>query len=155
MKDGCIGVTASGVIMLGPDVACDGFHRDYGVRVQTHIHLDHMHSFETSKGLQDIYLTDATFQLLIAEFNADLSVRDNMVALPLGQDRSVGSSRITLLPSDHMLGSVQVQVELADGRRVGYSGDFQWPLDDVIRVDELILDSTYGSAESLRHYSQE
>ncbi|MFN3077412.1 MAG: hypothetical protein ABT940_11120, partial [Alphaproteobacteria bacterium] len=64
-------------------------------------------------------------------------------------------SRITLLSSNHMLGSVQVAVELKNGLRVGYSGDFQWPLDHVIEVDELVLDSTYGSEESVLRYTQE
>jgi len=155
MSNGRIGVTASGVIMLGPDVTCDGFHRDYAIRVQTHVHLDHMHSFETSKGLQDIYLSSETLQLLVAEFNADLAVRDNMIPLRFAEPRTVRSSRVMLLPSDHMLGSVQVAVELPDGLRVGYSGDFQWPLEDVIRVDQLVLDSTYGSPKSVRRYSQE
>src|SRR5450759_974389 len=127
-----IGVTGSGVILLGQDVSCDGFHRDYRVRVQTHVHVDHMSNFETSKGLQDIILTDATFQLLIAEFNADISVRDNIVALAFDKVYVAGKSRIRLLPTDHMLGSVQVEVESEDGCRVGYSGDFQWPLDHVI-----------------------
>jgi putative mRNA 3-end processing factor len=155
MNNGWIGVTASGVVLLGPDVACDGFHRDYNVRVQTHVHLDHMHSFETSKGMQDIYLTSATLQLLIAEFNAELPVRDNLIEVPIGSDHLVGSSRVKFLNSDHMLGSVQVQVEMTSGRRIGYSGDFQWPLNDVIGVDELVLDSTYGSPDSVRRYSQE
>lgn len=142
--------------MLGADVACDGFHRDYGIRVQTHVHLDHMHSFETSKGLQDIYLSDPTLQLLIAEFNADLSARINVNMIPLnfGETRAVRSSKLTLFPSDHMLGSVQVAVELADGMRVGYSGDFQWPMEQPIKVDQLVLDSTYGSPDSVRRYSQ-
>src|SRR5882762_9921934 len=125
MNDCRIDVAASGVITLGPDITCDGFHRDRGVRIQTHIHLDHMHNFETSKGLQDIYLSEATLQLLIAEFNADLSARINVNMIPLqfGEARNIKSSRVTLVPSDHMLGSVQVAVELCDGMRVGYSGD--------------------------------
>ncbi|MDD3662697.1 MAG: hypothetical protein PHT84_02420 [Candidatus Pacebacteria bacterium] len=155
MSDGHIGVTASGVVLLGPDVTCDGFHRDYPVRVQTHVHIDHMSNFESSKGIQDIYLTEATRKLLIAEFNADLSVRDNIVALGFGDWRTIRTSRVMLQSSNHMLGSVQVAVELAGGRRVGYSGDFQWPLDKVIEVDELVLDSTYGSENSVRTYTQE
>ncbi|MBN2564055.1 MAG: hypothetical protein JXQ75_24335 [Phycisphaerae bacterium] len=157
MNDGEIGVTASGVILLGPDVTCDGFHRDYGVRVQTHVHVDHMSNFETSKGLQDIFMSEATLKLLIAEFNADLPARTetNIVVLPFEQSQLAGSSHVMLLPSGHMLGSVQVSVELQDGRRVGYSGDFQWPLSATIQVDDLVLDSTYGSEESVRHYSQE
>jgi putative mRNA 3-end processing factor len=157
MKDCRIAVAASGVVTLGPDVTCDGFHRDCGVRVQTHVHLDHMHNFETSKGLQDIYLSDQTLQLLIAEFNADLSARINVNMIPLQfrETRKIKSSKVTLIPSDHMLGSVQVAVELADGMRVGYSGDFQWPLEETIKVDQLVLDSTYGSPNSIRRYSQD
>src|SRR5580692_8082815 len=56
-----------------------------------------------------------------------------------------------------MLGSVQVLVETADGARLGYSGDFHWPLEpeDVIQCDALVVDSTYGSPRSVRKYSQE
>jgi putative mRNA 3-end processing factor len=116
-----------------------------------------MHNFETSKGLQDIYLSDPTLQLLIAEFNADLSARINVNLIPLGfgETCTVRSSKLTLIPSGHMLGSAQVAVELANGLRVGYSGDFQWPLGETIEVEQLVLDSTYGSPESIRNYSQD
>ena len=43
---------------------------------------------------------------------------------------------------------------LSNGLRVGYSGDFGWPLDDIIEVDQLVVDSTYGSPDSVRYYSQ-
>jgi putative mRNA 3-end processing factor len=157
MNDIRITISASGVVMLGPDIACDGFHRDYSVRIQTHVHLDHMHNFETSKGLQDIYLSEPTLQLLIAEFNADLSARINVNMIPVGFDevRQIRSSKLALHPSNHMLGSVQVAVELSDGIRVGYSGDFQWPLDHIMKVDQLVIDSTYGSPDSVRRYTQE
>jgi putative mRNA 3-end processing factor len=54
-----------------------------------------------------------------------------------------------------MLGAVQVLLETADGRRLGYSGDFHWPADEVMQVDELVVDSTYGNEGSIREYSQE
>ena len=38
--------------------------------------------------------------------------------------------------------------------RLGYSGDFQWPLDDVIQVDGLVVDSTYGAPNNIRKFSQ-
>ncbi len=155
MKRQFIGVTPSGVVILGPDISCDGFHRDYGIRVQTHVHLDHMHNFETSKGYQDIYLSNPTLQLLISDYDADLGVRDNLIPLNIGEDRIVNSSRLRTLSSDHMIGSLQVSVELADGTRVGYSGDFQWPLEEVMKVEQLVLDSTYGAPDSIRLYSQE
>ena len=53
-----------------------------------------------------------------------------------------------------MLGAVQVLVELDDGIRLGYSGDFQWPIDDVIQVDALVVDSTYGTPSNVREFSQ-
>jgi putative mRNA 3-end processing factor len=150
-----IDVTASGTVLLGDRICCDGFHRDYPVRVQTHIHMDHMHSFETSKGLQNIFMSEPTRRLLIAEFNAELPIRENIVVLEMGVPRAVGDQRVTLLSSGHMLGSVQVAVELPDGQRLGYSGDFRWPLDDVIQVDSLVVDSTYGSPDRKREYTQD
>jgi Cft2 family RNA processing exonuclease len=39
--------------------------------------------------------------------------------------------------------------------RLGYSGDFRWPLEEVIEVDALVVDSTYGSPERKREYTQE
>ena len=53
-----------------------------------------------------------------------------------------------------MLGACQVQLELPNGLRCGYSGDFGWPLEQVIEVDELVVDSTYGSPASVRGYDQ-
>ena len=41
----------SGAVLLGPNVVCDGFIREAAARVQTHVHLDHMDGFETSKGV--------------------------------------------------------------------------------------------------------
>jgi putative mRNA 3-end processing factor len=150
-----INVSPAGAILLGDYISCDGFHRDFKVRVQTHVHMDHMDSFETSKGLQDIYMSDPTQKLLISEFNAELPYRDNIHVLEMGVPCAVGEQHLTLLSSGHMLGAVQVGVRLPDGRRLGYSGDFQWPLPEVLAVDALVLDSTYGSPERTRDYTQE
>ena len=149
-----IDVRASGAVALGPDISCDGFLRAAKLRVQTHIHQDHMRDFDISKGYQDILLSKPTRDLLISEFNFDLSSRINIKALDPQVPYCFGNSSVQLLPNDHILGSVQVQVELDDGMRVGYSGDFAWPLDNVIQVDGLVVDSTYGSPESIRNYSQ-
>jgi putative mRNA 3-end processing factor len=54
-----------------------------------------------------------------------------------------------------MLGAVQVAATTSTGDRLGYSGDFSWPLESVIQVESLVLDSTYGDPNSIRHYSQE
>ena len=149
-----IDVRASGAVTLGHDVSCDGFLRAAQLRVQTHVHQDHMRDFHTSKGYQDILLSKPTLDLLISEFNFDLSSRINIKALNPQEPYRFRKSNVQLIPNDHILGSVQVQVELDDGMRVGYSGDFAWPLDDVIQVDALVVDSTYGSPHSIRNYSQ-
>ena len=150
-----VDVTSSGAVLLGDHVVCDGFQRDRPCRVQTHVHDDHMHDFDRSKGFQNLYMSKATRSLLIAEFNADLEYRENIIAVSHGSPVACDGGHLTLLPSGHMLGAVQVELETPDGRRLGYSGDFHWPVDDVIQVDELVIDGTYGSEASIREYSQE
>lgn len=150
-----VDVLTSGAVCLGANVVCDGFVQGYEFRVQTHLHDDHMAEFERSKGLQDLFLSPESFALLVAEHNADLEYRTNLHCVHRGTTRDLSDgSKLTLLPSDHMLGACQVALELPSGLRVGYSGDFSWPLDDVIEVDELVVDSTYGSPESIRRYTQ-
>ena len=150
-----IDVLGSGAIQLGNIISCDGFIYGYPIRVQTHIHKDHMDEFDSSKGYQHILMTQPTLDLLIAEYNGDLPYRENIEVVPLGQTISAENCQILLLDNKHMLGSVQVEVTLPDGLRCGYSGDFAWPLEKVIKVDELVLDSTYGSPDSVRKFTQE
>src|SRR5262245_54246786 len=119
-----IDVLRSGAVLLGHSVVCDGFHRDRAVRVQTHAHDDHMHDFETSKGLQNVYMSTETHTLLCCEFNADLPIRTNVFPIASGERADLADGHVTLIPSGHMLGAVQVLVEMPDGSRLGYSGDF-------------------------------
>lgn len=149
-----VDVTAKGAVLLGDEVTCDGFVYNVPYRVQTHIHEDHMMDFDSSKGYQRILMTEPTKQLLIAELNADLPYRSNLRSIKPGATEQLGGVQLEVLPNEHMLGCVQVAVTLPDGTRVGYSGDFQWPLDGVIEVDALVVDSTYGSPGSVRLYSQ-
>ena len=114
-----------------------------------------MGEFGRSKGEQDILLSPETHELLIAERDADLPYRSNFHRLQRGECRELDDGlRLSLLPSNHMLGASQVALELPNGMRVGYSGDFGWPLHEVIQVDELVVDSTYGSPRSIRGYTQ-
>ena len=149
-----IEVYASGAISLGHNVCCDGFLSEASLRVQTHLHSDHMRQFDTSKGMQDIVLSEPTRQLLICEYNADLPHRNNIRGLPESQWHEADGSDVLLLSSGHMLGAVQVLVVIPDQMRLGYSGDFRWPLSQVIEVDALVVDSTYGSPESVREFTQ-
>lgn len=151
-----IDVSAHGAVMLGDKVTCDGFVFGFPYRVQTHVHEDHMESFDSSKGYQDILMSEATKELLIAELDADIGYRTNIHAIPLGSwYRSEDIIEVELLSSGHMVGSAQVAVTISGGMKVGYSGDFNWPLKQVIEVEALVVDSTYGSPDSRREYSLE
>jgi putative mRNA 3-end processing factor len=141
-------------LLLGDHVSCDGFAYDRAVRVQTHIHFDHMIDFCRSKANQTILVSAATRDLLIAIYNADLPYRENLKTLRDGQVYEVNGEEVEIFPSNHMLGSVQVRVTCEDGYRVGYSSDFFWPIDDPIEVDELVVDSTYGDPLGTRRYDQ-
>ncbi len=156
MPDQLVDVLESGTVCLGTEVVCDGFAVDYPYRIQTHIHDDHMREFDRSKGLQDLLMSPETYDLLVAERNAELMYRDNLHQIQRGDVQTLtNGSKLSLLPSNHMLGSCQVMLEQPNGFRIGYSGDFGWPLDKVIKVDQLVVDSTYGGPNSVRHYTQE
>ncbi len=155
MNDSAIDVFESGAVRLGTNVVCDGFVEGYDFRVQTHVHDDHMGDFDTSKGRQDFFMSVETFSLLNAFLNAEIPYRSNFHKILRGAEYELrDGSKLTLLPSNHMLGSCQVSLQLLNGRRVGYSGDFGWPLEKIIQVDELVVDSTYGSPNSVRGYTQ-
>ena len=151
-----VDVFFNGTVRLGSNTLCDGYAYGFPFRVQTHIHDDHMGEFNRSKGFQDLFMSQETRKLLIAERNADLAYRDNIIPISWGIERNLeDGSTLFLLPSGHMLGSCQVVLELPNGIRCGYSGDFAWPLEDVMQVDQLVVDSTYGNPSSVRRYSQD
>ena len=156
MSQQLIDVFENGTVRLGPSTLCDGYVDGFPYRVQTHIHDDHMGEFDRSKGFQDLFMSNETRKLLIAERNADLEYRDNITPIPWETQHDFkDNSKLTLLRSGHMLGSCQVSLELSNGVKCGYSGDFAWPLEKVIEVDELVIDSTYGTPKSIRQYTQE
>ena len=136
--DDAIDITAKGTVLLGDEVCCDGFRRDRRWRIQSHTHKDHMGGFGSSLGRQDV-----------------LETRENIIPLELSKKHDLGSIAVTLESSGHTLDSAQVVVEYKDGPRLGYSGDFAWPLDNVIQLDALIIDSTNGVPEATRTISQE
>ncbi len=153
-----ISISVTGSVILGPDLVCDGFHFERKARVQTHIHDDHMFDFDRSKQFQNVYLTQATYDLLLAEYNADLIFRTrdrgNFFLANHGQKISINDSTLELVSSNHMLGSAQVAIEYKNGLRLGYSSDFSWPIDKVIEVEALVVDSTAGP-KTKREFSQD
>ena len=149
-----IAVTGDGTVLLGDHVSCDGFQWSHAARVQTHIHADHMRDFRRSKGRQDILMSKATRELLVALMDFDIPYRNNIIALDCLGRVDVGTDTVEVADSGHMLGSIQVRVTSSSGFRMGYSSDFFWPLGRVLEVDELVLNSPYGSPEYTREYGQ-
>jgi Cft2 family RNA processing exonuclease len=84
-----------------------------------------MDTLETSKRSENIFMSEPTRRLLVCEFNADLLYRENVHTLEMGVPRAVADQKVILLHSEHMLGSVQVAVQLPSGMRLGYAGDFR------------------------------
>lgn len=139
-------VKRNGAVLLSPLVCCDGFDPDRKIRVQSHIHSDHMNDFERSKGIQHILMSAATKDFLISDINYDIVRRNNIVSLNEEGTQKHNNEEIKFKPSGHMLGSVQTQVTHEDGYKTGYSSDFSYPLTNgVLKCNELVVDSTYST----------
>jgi putative mRNA 3-end processing factor len=149
-------VLPGGTILLGQDVCCDGFGFNQPTRVITHAHADHLKDFEPSLGKQEaILMLPATRDLVYAIKGSHLLRRRNLLPLDVGQTAEVPNARITFLHANHILGSGQVIVEMPDGKRVGYTGDFWWPIEVMTGLDELVIDATYGNPDYIRNYTEE
>lgn len=144
-----------GPILLGDTACCDGFSLK-PVRVITHAHDDHIKDFETSLGHHDaILMLPATLDILYAiKGRRSLEIRRNLLAIDAEKSFEFNQNKISLRPANHMLGSSQVLVETHDGLRLGYSGDFAWPIEP-FAVDELVVDATYGNPDYIRPYREE
>lgn len=150
-------VRSDGCVRLGAEVCCDGFIRDVPIRVQSHAHYDHLKDFERSKGAQSILLAEATLDLLIAEFNADLPYRSNVFRIPLdGKFRKHAGISVALYPSGHIPGGALPVVDDPVCGKVMYASDFSWPLAELpTGIEALVVDATYGDPCQVRTYTQE
>ena len=99
-------------------------------------------------------MTRPTRELLDHRYPA-LEFSSNVHVLNYGERWEAEGVVLELASSNHILGAAQVRVALEDGSTVGYSGDFSWPLDDVIQVDGLVVDATYGKPSRRRDYGQQ
>ena len=112
-----------------------------------------MSDFSTSLS-GDVVMTEPTRLLLQIQYPV-LEFCGQVHTLEYGQLWQNENVSVELLTSNHMLGSAQTKVTLNDSTRLGYSGDFGWPLDEIIQVDALVVDSTYGKPDSGRAYTQQ
>lgn len=151
-------VRADGCVQLGSAVTCDGFSPNSSVRIQSHVHTDHLKDFERSKGNQRfIVCTQATKDLLCAEFNADLPRRRRqwVISPTDGIYRPMADLdvEVALFPAGHMIGSAISAAKYSDGSHYAFTSDFAWPLQNLpVRPDVLIVDATYGNPANIRSY---
>lgn len=142
-------------VLLSPIVCCDGFDPDRKIRIQTHIHSDHMSHFERSKGTQIILTSKPTKRYLEYDYGSDIRHRSNIKDINYREVFEYKNYIIETLPSGHMLGSIQARVTYPNGYQTCYSSDFLYPPPlGVFKCDELVVDSTYGNI-NIKNYSQE
>ena len=150
-----------GGIVLGRNFTCDGFYWDEDdyesspkYRIQTHAHEDHMAQFERSKRFQNkgIICTNPTKDLLVMKRKGNLSIFNGFITLENNEKKEIGNEILEVRDANHIIGTIQVKVTLSDGKSIGYSSDFYWPCDP-IKVDELVVDSTYGDPKSIMKYN--
>ena len=146
-------ILRNGAILLGKHVACDGFDWNRPVGAITHIHQDHTRMFETSMGFCDpLLMSAATKDLLIALKGDYLLLRRNLLGMSYGTPLTYSDEVITLYPTQHILGASQILVQDAEGTRIVYTGDFNFPT-KVIPANILVVDATYGDPTRIRTYN--
>jgi putative mRNA 3-end processing factor len=99
-----------------------------------------------------LYLTPATKQLL--EVLRGPLPAERIRILEYNQPVRIGDEILTLLPSDHILGSCQVKVEDAEGKILVYTGDFRLPNTPILEADELVIEATYGNPKHRRVFKE-
>ncbi len=150
-----VSIRGNGAILLGENIVVDGHLTRGLVRVVTHIHADHVAKLEESiKTFGFIAGTPLTLELIQAM--GYKIPRDKILQLPYNITIDIDGDKLTLLPSNHIPGSAQVNVETSHGFRLGYTSDFKQPGTPVMSdLDVLVIDATYGREEWVRPWQNE
>jgi len=147
-------ITETGAILMGKYLSCDGFNENRIAGIITHFHGDHIRSLENSlQFYEDIFVTPATMELLIAIKGDFLKYRRNLKVKNFFEPFDYRDERITFYPTEHTLGSAQILLETEECRILS-TGDFREGTIP-IQVDILIIDSTYGSPQFNRTYMRD
>jgi putative mRNA 3-end processing factor len=115
-------------------------HRSVPLAVITHAHSDHVRP-----GSGIYIMTVQTAAILANRFTPR-----GLILLEYGEVMRLGSIRLSLHPSGHMLGSAQVRLEHDDGRVWVVTGDIKLEADascdarERLRCDGLVIESTFG-----------
>lgn len=106
----------------------------------SHAHRDHIARH------QKVIATKATLRLMQHRLGGIPSA----VAVPYNSPFTLGTHQVELLPAGHVLGSAQIRITRADGRRVVYTGDINLAPSltaepaQVASCDTLVIESTFG-----------
>lgn len=143
----------------------------------SHAHLDHIGAAPLLyiTGNPPVFITKPTLDiarylindfLKISGYYVDYDVNEfenlvlNSIVLEYGEDREVDGFKIIMTSAGHILGSSMVYLETPSDHRILYTGDVNnintwtltgaelWPL----KVDTLIIESTYGSRKHPPRY---
>lgn len=137
-----------GTIKLGPVVSADGdLKNDEQHHFISHAHTDHFGKrkiYDTWDMKKPIIATTPTLKLL-ETYGINTSLNHQVVKNqePGNVVKYDSGAKVRLLENNHILGSVQIEVEY-EGERYGYSGDFGEDIEDYIDVDYLVMDATYA-----------
>jgi putative mRNA 3-end processing factor len=151
-----VSVTHRGAILLGNSVVCDAYHEKRPLRVVTHAHADHTSGLRWSlRECRKVIMTEATRDL-IDILEGPLGHRLNIIeTLEYGKTLRFNGENITLYKAQHILGASQVLVELENGQKVGWTGDFRLDGTPILDCDTLVVESTYGSPSCRRSFDDE
>src|SRR5216684_1490514 len=106
----------------------------------SHAHSDHIARHER------VIATSATLRFMTHR----LGKLPGALPVPYNRPFFLGPLEVELLPAGHILGSAQIRVTRADGRRVVYTGDLNLTPSltaepaQVARCDTLIVEATFG-----------
>lgn len=135
-------------------MACDAFERSRPLRVVTHAHADHVIGLKQSLSFcQSVIMTKATKDMVEILRGVRFHEGERVKTLNYGESLEYNGECITLMPADHILGAAQVLVEMEDGNRMAYTGDFRIEGTPVIEVDILVIEATYGSPSYRRPFN--
>ncbi len=149
-------IEPNGAVLLGETVTCDA-HAPRKIRIITHAHHDHLWGLKKSLSFCDaVLMTPATLELVRILREPMLPFQPNVKPLDYRTPLEVEEGTITFLPSRHILGSCQVVLDLKNGRRVAYTGDFRYPGIPVVEdADILVMEATYGRPEWRRPFDRD
>jgi putative mRNA 3-end processing factor len=148
-------ILPNGAILIGNNFTVDG-HWSRPFRIITHFHADHI--MELDKSIRDcsgIIATPITLEIL----NVLGYKIPKFKEIPLNYDTKImiEDERLTLIKSEHVIGSAQVLIKLSDSIQIGYTGDFKNPGKGtpILNPDILIIEATYGKPNFRRRFKED